>query len=173
MIEVQTENIVDAVAKLTQASLDFNEIANKGDSFSEEAIANQIKLINEEVLEINEAFRQNDAVEVLDGVLDTYVVLTGLLQQLQAAGVLVGKAAELVAENNLSKFPKELMVAEASVKALEEKRVKCSIDFNSKYDVYCIKDTNSKVRKPIYFESVNLKECVPASLIIHGFTKEQ
>lgn len=173
MIKLQTENIVDAVAGLVQASLDFNELAGKGHNFSEEAIANQIKLINEEVLELNEAFKQNDVVEVLDAVLDTYVVLTGLFQQLHAAGVLPGTSARKVADNNLSKFPKELMVAQATVKAYEEKGVKTEIQFNPMKNVYVIKDMNSKVKKPITFQDVDLTDCVPAGLIINGFTKEQ
>lgn len=173
MIQPQDQNIEYAIADLAAASITFNNIAGKGGNFSKEAIDNQIELINEEVKELNDAFTANDAVELLDAVIDIYVVLTGLAQQLQSAGMLVGTAAELVAENNLSKFPKELMVAEATVVDYKTKGINTTIDFNHEHGVYVIKDTASKVRKPVTFKSVDLTECVPAGLIINGFIKEQ
>lgn len=162
-----------AIAKLVQSSQLFNEMAGKDSNFSKDAIYNQIRLINEEVLEMNTAFSNNDSVELLDAVLDIMVVLTGLAQQLVAAGVDFDAAANMVAENNLSKFTKNVDVANKTVKELTKNGVICRVEFNEKHGMYLVKNSQEKICKPITFESVNLKECVPANLIIHGFTKEQ
>lgn len=162
-----------AIKNLVQESLEFNTIAGKGANFSKDAIHNQIRLINEETQELNDAFAQNDPVELLDAVIDIYIVLTGLAQQLESAGILIGDAAELVAANNLTKFTNSFSIADKTVNQLAKENITTSVTFNDNHGVYIIKDANSKIRKPIDFKSVDLVDCVPTYLLINRFQKEQ
>ena len=144
----------------------FNTIAGKDKVNSWEELGNQAKLIAEEANEITEAIKARDIRAVLDGCIDVLVTAFGLKQQLQNLGVDVNLAMNLVAENNLSKFPTE------EEKALKTKQYydflgiptnvysKC---YNSE-TYYVVKDENMKVRKPVGFKSVELDDCIPPGI---------
>lgn len=139
----------------------FNEIAGQLDVVTEESIALQLDLIQEEYLETVEAFDGKNNVELLDGAIDMFVVVSGLLQKLEASGYNVAEAMKRVTDNNLSKFP-----------AWQDmKGIPLPSDFsgangwthylNEEYLVWVIRDGNGKIRKPEGFQSVELHGLTP------------
>ena len=41
------------------------------------------------------------------------------------------------------------------------KDIKVSVEYNSEYEMFVIKDENGKVRKPVYYASNDLADCIP------------
>lgn len=150
----------------------FNELAGKDTKCSFTDMYQQSMLVHEEVLEIIDGIRHNNPEEVLDGAIDVLVVTLGLLQKLEELGVDVSKAMQKTAMNNFSKFPSDFVIAQESVVALKEKGVECRAEYNADYELYVIKDSNDKVRKPLDFVSNDLLDCIPEVLVKEGFDKE-
>ena len=73
----------------------------------------QMSLIEEELLELQEAYENDDLLEVVDACCDSIVVITGMLHKLGIDPVL---ALKEVNASNLSKFCKSEYEADASVK---------------------------------------------------------
>lgn len=143
----------------------FNDLAGKSRQSTWKDLQAQYDLIQEETSEILEGIENRDIIEVLDGAVDVLVVTIGLLQKLQSKGIDVSLALKLVAENNLSKFTEDKSSAEDTVEQLKMQGIEASAEYQPFFDVYVIKDTNGKVRKPIDFESVYLLDCVPSELV--------
>jgi NTP pyrophosphatase (non-canonical NTP hydrolase) len=139
----------------------FNEIAGKDKSASLEDLAQQFNLIAEEVNEIADGLENNNPEEVLDGVVDTLVVVLGMAQKLEALGFDVQKALHKTCVNNFSKFPEAEDAAIETVQMYHNKGVKVSVEYNSEYEMFVIKDENGKVRKPVYYVSNDLVDCIP------------
>lgn len=137
----------------------FNRIAGNFDNVDEASLAAQIKVVVEEVAELNDAFSDKNAVEMLDGVCDAFVTVAGLMQKMEVAGFNVDEALKRVCENNLEKFPKTIPIPAAASYFDNKWQVK----YNSKYDCYVLKDQNGKIRKPLGFQSVVLDDLVPKS----------
>ena len=150
----------------------FNELAGKDKQRSYRDIVNQCKLIDEEAQETCDAVVAGDAEAVLDGAIDVLVVTLGLMQKLEELGVDVSKAMQKTAMNNFSKFPSDFVIAQESVADLKRKGIDCRAEYNEYYEVYVIKDSNDKVRKPLDFVSNDLLDCIPEVLVKEGFDKE-
>lgn len=150
----------------------FNELAGKDKQCSFTDIYQQSMLVHEEVLEIVDGVRKNNPEEVLDGAVDVLVVTLGLMQKLKRLGVDVSKAMQKTALNNFSKFPSDFAIAQESLANLKRKGVDCRMEYNEEYELYVIKDSNDKVRKPVGFESNSLEDCIPEQLVKEGFKKE-
>jgi len=135
--------------------LKFNDIAGQLIEPNKDSIALQLDLIQEEYLETVDAFDNEDRVEVLDGAIDMWVVVSGLLQKLEAMGYNVEEALKRVTDNNLSKFPSTANNAENSWNG------DYTPHFNKKHQVLVLKDKNGKVRKPDGYKPVNLSDLVP------------
>lgn len=152
-----------------QVSCDlFNDIAGKSKEFAWSDLGQQYKILLEEVHEINDGLELRDIEEVLDGTVDTLVVALGMLQKLKEAGIDVSKALRKTAENNLTKFPKDIKVVDATVKAFIDAGLSVSVEYNKYVGCYVIKDQNDKIRKPIDFVSNDLKDCIPDKLLKYG-----
>lgn len=146
----------------------FNEIGGSANNISLEALALQMDLIQEEYLELVEAFDNRDDVEYLDAVCDLFVVLSGLMQKLEYAGFDVSGALKKVNENNLQKFPSgddaihyiplSKGIAHKFKLDAESVRPPNTIkEYNSQYNVYVFKDKDTgKIKKPTNFVPVNL-----------------
>lgn len=152
------------ISDFAESCYAFNEIAGKDNDVSLNDLKKQLVLIYEEVDEISEGLVDNNPAEVLDGVIDTLVVTIGLLQKLENLGINVEEAMERTAANNLSKFTPSIEVAQQSVKALKANSINARTDYNAQYNVFVIKDSNDKVRKPWNFESNDLTCCIPEEL---------
>lgn len=146
MKEYSVQQAYEAVEK-------FNNIADNLANVDNESVNLQLSLIFEELSETIAAFENKDCVELLDGAVDIFVTTCGLLQKLSSAGFNVNAALKAVCDNNLSKFPKvgfPVRYDEAFSAVLKEE-----------HQVYVIKDSNGKIRKPSDFVPVNLLEFTP------------
>jgi len=133
----------------------FNDISSNLEGNLVEKVDNQLGFIFEELSETIEAFENKDAVGLLDGAVDAWVTVGGLLQKLEAAGFDVASAIRRVDENNLSKF-----VPTENFKALViPKEYKATL--NERHNVLVLKDQNGKIRKPHNFVPVSLGDLVP------------
>ena len=143
----------------------FNLLAGNETKLTAEDMRNQFKYIFEEVKEIEEALDKDDAVKLVDGVIDSFVTLFGLASKLETLWVDMTRAARETCANNLSKFPVSEEVAYATANKLAREGDVCSVVYNPEFSRYAILDQNNKVRKPIGFVSNDLSGCVPAQKI--------
>lgn len=151
----------------------FNEIANKHNKTTLKDIEFQYKLILEETKEIKDkGIDQNNVKETLDGVIDVMVTALGLLQKLEHLGVDTNKAMKDTAENNLTKYPSKELTAIQTAMMYEEDGIPVTVEYNSDYELFVIKNWNDKVMKPIDFESNDLSNCIPTELLQKGFVDE-
>ena len=131
---------------------EFNNICGNLQGDMVQLVDNQIGYQFEELTETIDAFEKQDAVELLDGAIDSLYIVVGLLQKLESAGFNVREAMKRVAENNLSKFPDTCGFPYNK---------DFSVSYNEKYGRWIIKDGSGKVRKPDNFVPVDLSDCVP------------
>lgn len=131
----------------------FNDIAGNLTYVTAEGIDNQISLIWEEFEETLTAAEEGDSVGVLDGTLDLFVVVSGLMQKLEAAGYNVAEGLKRVTENNMTKFPPLGSVFDY------DKSFKLS--YNGNYKRSVILDGNGKIRKPVGYTPVYLGDLIP------------
>jgi len=140
---------------------EFNSIAGNDTKLTKQDYEAQYKVLLEEVYEIKEALDTDNIVELVDGVIDALVVISGFVQKLENQGINMSKAMELIAENNLSKYTMNAYVADMSVADYKSKGIEVVSEFNKEYCVYVLRDTNGKIRKPINFKSVDISDCIP------------
>ena len=158
-----------SIANLAQDSQVFNEIAEKHEDYSIEAIRKQFKIIESEFQELSNGVCYNDTEEILDGAVDVIVTVVGLMQQLEAAGIDVSEACNRIAENNLSKYVKDKREADVSVDFYKQKGIDVKVNYNLQYDVYMLTDTAGKIRKPSSFKDVYIQDLIPVELLLKGF----
>ena len=145
----------------------FNEIA--GGKHCHKTVWNKLKIVLEEVNEAIDAVTVNgellrheiDKKELLDGVCDILYTVFALPRELEALGYDMFGAFETVCENNSTKFVKTASEAEMSVRHYQSKGIEWKSIYNEKYNCYSIVDGNNKVRKPIYYKSVELEQFLP------------
>ena len=147
----------------------FNEIAEKDKAATHLDLCKQFSLITEELKETADGLRDNNPVEVLDGVVDVLVTALGLLQKLEALGFNTQKALYKTADNNLSKYPADEVDAICTAQMYEDSGTTVEMTYNSTYDLFVIKDDQDKVRKPINFVANDLEDCVPMFVLSNGF----
>lgn len=144
---------ISVISKAYQDIKKFNDIAENLINVDSESIALQLDLIQEEYIETVDAFDAGDTEGILDGSIDMFVVICGLLQKLEAQGYDVAEGIKRVCDNNSQKFP--------SLDAGCAYNQEFELSVNEKYNVYVIRDKNGKIRKPEGFVSVDLSDCVP------------
>jgi hypothetical protein len=169
-MENTTTNCTYTFLQFMQDNFKFNTIAGKDNLLALEDLKDQQKLIIEEVDEITDGLAVNDATDVLDGLIDSYVTLAGLQQKLQNLGIDVNEAMKRIADNNLSKFCDTIQLAKETQLHYIDKGVETFIEYNQIYDKYVVKNTAMKVMKPVGFKSVDLADLIPAELR-DGFAK--
>ncbi len=146
------------VGKAYTAIRKFNSIAGQLDNVTKASIALQLDLVQEEYIETVEAFDAEDPVELLDGAIDMFVVVSGLLQKLDAVGYDVATAMKRVTDNNLSKYPS---ADNPTIPVPVEWNSEWSLTHNTEYGVLVWRDGNGKIRKPHGFQSVEIVDCAP------------
>lgn len=159
-------SINDAVSRFESSVFSFNATAGNFDNLDtvegvSKALSSQVALILEEVKETIEA---KNPIEALDGIVDVLVTAFGYAQMLEHIGVDVAKAMNLIAENNLSKFPLFAEDARRSVEMYTSKGINVTAIKND--GRWVIKDEKGKVRKPYNYKPVNLSSCVEHTLTI-------
>ena len=133
----------------------FNAVAAQFENVTTQSLALQMDLIQEEYLELVQAFDDKDDAEYLDATADLFVTVAGLMQKLDAAGFKVAEAISRVNESNLSKFNSTGNFQPLNTNAVH----------NKQYDLFSFinKDTG-KIMKPTNFLSVDLD-----GLYVKGF----
>lgn len=140
----------------------FNRVCGSLTDVDDTKLTLQLSLIKEELKELEDAFKAKDSVEVLDGIVDVLVTAVGFAQQLQTQGYDVSTATQRVADNNLTKFPKDVAVALESVNHYVTIGVPASYSFNDNAKAYVVKrDSDLKVMKPVNYVPVVLGDLVP------------
>lgn len=143
----------------------FNDMAGQFDTNPIDGVNLQLDLIFEEFCdETIKAFERGcnaiayykdkqeaskQAVNLLDGVCDTFVVVAGLMQKLQNAGFDVEQALLRVTDNNLSKFTTKVDYNWASQQGYE-------VTYNETYHRFSYRDSNGKLRKSFDYKSVDI-----------------
>lgn len=152
-----------SVENLWDDTYAFNSISGSIQETSLESFSGQLSFIREEFNELEEAFDNSDNVEALDACVDILVTVMGYMQKMQyTTGANIAYAMDLIAENNLSKYPKDRAVAEQTVEFYKQNGTETYISYNEDYQVYVIRDKlTGKVKKPVGFEPVDLSVCFP------------
>lgn len=160
----------NVVAAAFDSVFEFNDISKQFDKDPVAAVDLQIDLIFEELTEtisamdagLSELRNKNlkeCEVELLDGAVDVFVVVSGLLQKLQYFGFDVEKALLRVPENNMSKFPVAISPQDTNWYASQG----WETEYNHKYNRFVIRDINGKTRKSVDFVPVVLDDLVPGN----------
>ena len=140
----------------------FNKIAGNLDDVEYEDLQAQCLLIDEESKELNAAvFDEEGAEQILKETTDNLVVLFGMVEMLESLGYDVYGAWKAVNDNNLSKYCTDTIQRDYTDAMYEEKGIKITWTQDVLTGVWVGKDVNSKVRKPINYKPVCLKEYLP------------
>lgn len=138
----------------------FNRIAGTYDDLGWDSFTNQMLIIKEEFNEFIEGHCSEDLVEVVDGIVDSYITLFGYQRKLEEKyGIDFSAIMQKIAENNLSKFlpgDNYALVSETITSYLNKGQQVIS-EYNPDYDVFVIRDAvTKKVKKPINFVPVDI-----------------
>lgn len=145
----------------------FNDVAKQFDGNFIDGVNLQLDLIFEEfctetipafedgcnaiVYDKDKEKAAKEAIKLLDGAVDTFVVVAGLLQKLQAAGFDVNEALLRVTENNLTKFTKKAEYIWAEKQGYE-------VVYDEQYNLFSYKNSSGKLMKPCSYIPVDLKD---------------
>ena len=134
----------------------FNDIADNSTKLTMQDLANQQKLISEDAhYEACEAFEDDDAVQLLDSVIDGLYVVLGQLQKLSLLGFDVQQAMKQVQEDNMQKFPTDEQVAIESVEMY--KKAGQEVAYKQVQGRFVLYNTRTgKVLKPKGFKPTDL-----------------
>lgn len=156
-------NTVDSLKELYFDTNTFNMIAGNDQKITDQDFEDQFKVVVEEMKEFQEGHTNRDLVETIDGIVDNFVVLFGYMQKMQNRyGIDFAKAMDLIAENNLSKYPTEEQVAIDTVQMYKDQGLETYYTFYPESLCYVIRDSKTnKIKKPIGFKPVDLSDCFP------------
>ena len=153
--------------RLYVATCMFNEIAGNTQTIDLTNFQQQQKVLLEEVNEIQAGIDNNDLAEIVDGVIDTFVVNAGHWQRLELLGVDMQKAAKLIATNNLSKYvsPDDTEEIARTLEMYANKGAPVYTVHDKQYNRVAFKRIDTgKIMKPYSFTSVDISECIPEGL---------
>ena len=153
-------NTSDAILNLYQQTKTFNQVS--GIRTDTQSIDLAIKLIEEEVKELREAFTNKDAVEFIKEIMDVLVVSFGLVQKLDTMGFDCESAAYQVGENNLSKFP--TVENQEVIDATIANNPDWTVHTNHNIQRVIFKNSAGKIMKPYGYTKLSLDQCVPSKL---------
>ena len=141
----------------------FNRISNNYQDITQTAFDNQLNLVIEEHNELVMAHKEQNIVEICDAICDSLITLFGYQRKIEECyGVDFSKAMNLVADNNLEKYPLDEQVAIDTVKMYQEKGLDTYYTFYPEGLCYVIRDSKTnKIKKPIGFKPVDLSDCFP------------
>ena len=142
----------------------FNEIAGNLDYISDMNIRAQLKLIKEEVVELQSAIENDEgSVQILKETTDVFVVLVGLIQMLEKKGYNWEKAQLKVGQNNIDKFisGEDAQGLEDTLKMYTDLGIDVMAKYNEEYNMFVIIDKAGKVRKPIGYEKCDVSDFIP------------
>jgi hypothetical protein len=135
----------------------FNDIAGQLENVTKDSIALQLDLIQEEYLETVDEYDLENPVGILDGAIDMFVVVSGLLLKLDASGYDVATAMKRITDNNLSKYPSAV---NPTIPVPVEWNSEWTLTHNKEHEVLVWRDGNNKIRKPHGFRPVEIGDCI-------------
>lgn len=142
-----------------------NTLAGQYDSVDKESIKQQLKLIQEEVKELQQAIDENEGdAAFLKEACDVYVVLLGLLHKLELVGWNVEKALLQTTENNLTKFVSgdDVETLALTTEMYKEKGIEITTKYNEEYDMFAIVNKQTgKFLKPAGYKKADVSNCIP------------
>lgn len=130
----------------------------------ERAVELQSKLLVEESTETITAISHGDMVELLDGAVDTFVILSKLFDMLEKAGFDVEGGIQQIIDNNQKKiFNSYYEACEAKEKLEQRDDVEYYVETATLNGLsfYTVRRADGKIAKPVGFVAVELKEFVP------------
>lgn len=137
----------------------FNHIAgNYAVKPTMKALEQQIEIIQEELNETLVAILADDPTELVDGTGDLLVTVLGLAYQVELLGHNLMEATDAICDQNLSKYPLEEKLANDTISHYAEEGTHLTKAYNEEYDVWVLKDTANKIRKPLGFGKIDLSE---------------
>lgn len=154
----------------------FNRLAAAPHSY--QTVLDKLKIVLEEVYEAIDAVgelvwdnevddfklvvKENvDKKGLLDGVVDVLYTTFALPRELEALNYDVTGAIQAVSDNNNTKFPTDIDIAEESVAEYKEQGIDVKFHLDEQTKLFVLKDNNGKIRKPVGFKSVCLDEYLP------------
>lgn len=152
-----------------KAIIDWNEKCNVRDLEPMTAdwwksVELQTKLLVEEATEAAEAAQYDDVKELLDGTVDSFVILCKLMDMLEKAGFDVEGAIEAIQANNNKKVYNSFYEACEAKEKLEEKYDEefwVDTGIHNGLAFYSVKKMTGKVAKAVDFIPVDLEEFLP------------
>ena len=128
-------------------------------------IENQSKLMIEESTEGLDAAKVNDPVESIDALCDELFVLAWRIEQHNKAGFDVVGALQQVIDNNSKKVFNSYYEACSAKEGLEvkywEEEFTVETSVYNGLPFYTVRDSSSKIRKPVDFVAVELEDFIP------------
>lgn len=140
----------------------FNTYAGNYDNITDEQLLSQARVVREEGDELFDAVANNEGKEqILKECTDVLVTAVGFATMLQKAGYDVLGAWNKVNLNNLTKYPTSYIDACYTLTGYQATEVGEFSLVQVDSSRWAIKDERGKVRKPIGYEKVSLKQFVP------------
>lgn len=130
----------------------------------ERAVELQSKLLVEESTETVDAMAVGNMKELLDGAVDTFVILSKLFDMLEKAGFDVEGGIQQIIDNNQNKiFNSFYEACEAKEKLEERDDVEYYIETSvlNNISFYTVRRSDGKIAKPVGFVAVELDKFIP------------
>lgn len=128
------------------------------------AVDLQTKLLIEEAQETVDGIKYGNMLELLDGAVDTFVILSKLFDMLEKAGFDVEGGIQQIIDNNQNKIFNSFYEACEAKEKLEERDdkeyyIETSVLNNLSF--YTVRREDGKIAKPVGFVAVELDKFIP------------
>lgn len=154
-------DVVYAVKRSATMNLGINDFTGQGYLTNKEALLNAVKIIREELNELEKGILEDNQKEILDGAVDVGITWYNVIAKLIHSGYDVASAINETDDNNLTKFVTDVETAQQSVEMYAEKGIKMFSIFHSPTGRYVLLDENQKYRKPVSYVSNDLTKYTP------------
>lgn len=145
--------------KLIDATVEFNRISGQEKETSLHQLHDATAFVVDEAIELKEANLNADYPEMLKEALDVIVTAVGVLQRLKNLGYDVEHAADVVGQNNLSKFTQDREVVMQTITDRLNKNLLTRSEQDAATGLWMLRDAQSgKILKPINYQKINSAE---------------
>lgn len=128
----------------------------------------QSKLLVEEASETLEAIQYGNMIELLDGAVDTFVILSKLFDMLEKAGFDVEAAIQQIIDNNQKKIFNsfyEACNAKEKLEQRDDQEYFIETATMNNLCFYTVRRFDGKIAKPVDFVAVELDKFVPKEFV--------
>lgn len=142
----------------------FNDIAGNFDNVTHNTLLSQAKCVAEEGIELEQSVLSNNPNEILKECIDCMVVVVGMFKMLEQQGYDTLSAWKEVNSNNMSKFTISLCDVDESIEHYKDNGIEVTAEYNDFYNVYVLKDSAGKVRKPLSYNKASVACYTPKGI---------